>query len=193
MQNPDSLNSYFASIADRTVNASAKTVHDLVNWSTRFQSAEQTGITYVLSPSSETQGWSIGREKIQDRHKSQEQFQLSLGTWSCRASSEHRRGFLLVIGRKLARLCFAPYQRPRNFIGVMEPRSRFPCDVQEFRISTALILACFRMYEDQNQNNSWLSRLLFKEKTCSQSYLQDSTKAWHFKLDVMLMFILLDL
>ena len=46
-----------------------------------------------------------------------------------------------MIGRKLARLCFAPYQRPRNFIGVMEPRSRFPCDVQEFRISTALILA----------------------------------------------------
>ena len=82
-----------------------------------------------------------------------------------------------MIGRKLARLCFAPYQRPRNFIGVMEPRSHFPCDVQEFRISTALILACFRMYEDQNQNNSWLSRLLFKEKTCSQSYLQDSTKA----------------
>ena len=28
-QNPDSLNSHFASIADRTVNASAKTVHDL--------------------------------------------------------------------------------------------------------------------------------------------------------------------
>ena len=95
-----------------------------------------------------------------------------------RASSGHRRGFLLVIGRKLGRLCFAPYQRPRNFIGVMEPRSRFPCDVREFKISTALILACFRMYEDQNQNNSWLSRLLFKEKTCShESYRQDSTKA----------------
>ena len=59
-----------------------------------------------------------------------------------------------MIGRKLARLCFAPYQRPRNFIGVMEPRSRFPCDVQESRISTALISACFRLYEDQNLNNS---------------------------------------
>ena len=82
-----------------------------------------------------------------------------------------------MIGRKLARLCFVPYQRPRNFIGVMEPQSRFRCDVQELRISTALILACFRMYEDQNQNNSWLSRLLFKEKTCSQSYVQDLTKA----------------
>ena len=35
-----------------------------------------------------------------------------------------------MIGRKLARLCFALYQRPRNFIGVMEPRSRFPCDVK---------------------------------------------------------------
>ena len=54
-----------------------------------------------------------------------------------------------MIGCNLARLCFAPYQRPKNFIGVMEPRSRFTCDVQEFRINTALILACFRMYEDQ--------------------------------------------
>ena len=76
------------------------------------------------------------------------------GDKSYRASSGHRRGFLLVIGRKLARLCFAPYQRPRNFISVMEPRSRFPCDVQEFRISTALILACFRMYKDQTRTTA---------------------------------------
>ena len=69
-----------------------------------------------------------------------------------------------MIGRKLARLCFVPYQRPRNFIGVMKPRSRFPCDVQEFRISTALILACFRMYKRPKPEQKLIIQIIVQGK-----------------------------